>query len=83
MIERMFARIIVITAVAVLGWAIFVRPLAAHVPEQHYVVRPYDTLWAIASSHYAGDTRDAVYRIAQANRLGSRPLTPGQTLVLP
>ena len=34
-------------------------------PAQAYVVRPYDTLWAIAASHYAGDPREAIDRIEQ------------------
>jgi len=79
----MFGRIILIAAIAVFGWAVFVRPLGAHGPQQRYVVKPYDTLWTIASSHYAGDTRAAVYRIGQVNHLGSAPLRPGETLVLP
>ena len=79
----MFGRIILIAAIAVFGWAVFVRPLGAHGPQQRYVVKPYDTLWTIASSHYAGDPRSAVYRITTANRLGAAPLTPGETLVLP
>jgi hypothetical protein len=47
------------------------------------VVEPYDTLWTIAASHYAGDARDAVWRIEQRNHLSGGTLHPGQTLVLP
>lgn len=79
----MFAKMLVITAVVVFGWVAVVRPLGAHGPQQRYVVKPYDTLWTIATSHYAGDTRDAVYRIGAANHLGNAPLRPGETLVLP
>jgi hypothetical protein len=79
----MFAKLIVFTAVLVFGWAAFVRPLGAHGPEQTYVVKPYDTLWSIASSHYAGDARDAIYRIEAQNHLHGGALTPGETLVLP
>jgi hypothetical protein len=79
----MFVRIVVIAAIAVLGWTALAHPLGAHGPKQHYVVRPYDTLWSIASTRYAGDTRDAVYRIEQANHLDGGVLRPGQVLVLP
>lgn len=83
MLERMFVRAILLTTAAVLVWSAFVRPLAAHGPKQVYVVRPYDTLWSIASAHYAGDTREAVWRIEQRNHLGGATLRPGETLVLP
>ena len=79
----MFARALIILAVAVLVWSAFVRPLAAHGPKQVYVVEPYDTLWTIASTHYAGDARDAIYRIEQANHLAGATLQPGERLVLP
>jgi LysM repeat protein len=52
-------------------------------PEVRYVVRPTDTLWAIAAQHYAGDTREGVWQIEQRNHLRSATLRPGQTLVLP
>ncbi len=79
----MFAKFIVVAAVAVFGWTAFVHPLGAHGPKQSYVVKPYDTLWSIASQNYAGDTRDAVYRIEQRNNLSGGLLRPGQVLVLP
>ena len=52
-------------------------------PAQAYVVRPYDTLWAIAASHYAGDPREAIDRIERANGLATPLIRPGQQLVLP
>jgi len=78
-----FAKVIVIAAAALLAWTAFAHPLAAHGPKQTYVVKPYDTLWSIASSHYAGDPRDAVYRIERANDVSGGVLRPGQVLVLP
>jgi LysM repeat protein len=72
-----------IAAAALLAWTAFAHPLSAHGPKQTYVVKPYDTLWSIASSRYAGDTRDAVYRIEQANDLAGGVLRPGQVIVLP
>jgi len=79
----MFARILVIAVVAVFAWTALARPLGAHGPKQSYVVASYDTLWSIAASHYAGDTREAVYRIEQANHLAGGVIRPGQVLVLP
>jgi hypothetical protein len=46
-------------------------------------VRPGDTLWTIAVKHYAGDPRDAIFRIDRRNHLGSSVLVPGERLVLP
>ena len=51
--------------------------------EQVYVVRPADTLWAIAASHYAGDPRAAVWKLEERNRLSGTVLRPGERLVLP
>ena len=79
----MFARIVVGAAIAVFVWTALVRPLAAHGPKQVYVVERYDTLWSIAATHYAGDARDAVWRIEQSNHLQGPTLQPGQKLVLP
>ncbi len=79
----MFAKTLVFLALAIVVWTAFVRPLGAHGPRQVYVVRPYDTLWSIAASHYAGDPRDAVWQIQQRNHLDGGALRPGETLVLP
>jgi hypothetical protein len=79
----MFARIAIMIGVAVFVWSALVRPAGSHTPRQEYVVKPYDTLWGIASSSYAGDTRDAIYRIQQANHLSGGTLRVGQTIVLP
>jgi nucleoid-associated protein YgaU len=46
-------------------------------------VQPYDTLWTIATAHYGGDVRGAVWQIEQANNLEGTAIRPGQTLVLP
>jgi nucleoid-associated protein YgaU len=78
----MFGRIVVIAALALLLWAAFARSSDASGPERHYVVQPYDTLWAIAAEEY-GDPREGVWEIRQRNGLGSSTLVPGQVLVLP
>jgi LysM repeat protein len=51
--------------------------------EQHYVVKPTDTLWSIASSHYAGDPREGVWKVRDRNHLSGSGLRVGQTLILP
>jgi hypothetical protein len=79
----MFARIAIRLGVAVFVWSALVRPAGSHGPRQVHVVKPYETLWSIASTSYAGDTRDAIYRIQQANHLGGSTLHAGQRLVLP
>ena len=79
----MFARIAIMVGVAVFVWSALVRPAGSHGPKQVHVVRPYETLWSIASSSYGGDTRDAIYRIQQANHLGTATVSVGQRLVLP
>jgi LysM repeat protein len=68
--------------------AAFVVGMVAHTshgagPERIYVVKPSDTLWAIAVHTYAGDPREGVWEVQQRNHLRSATLTPGQRLVLP
>jgi nucleoid-associated protein YgaU len=79
----MFVRIAVIVGIAVLAWSVLARSSTAHGPRQVVTVRPADTLWTIAQSHYGGDVRDAVWRIERANHLPGADLRVGQTLVLP
>jgi nucleoid-associated protein YgaU len=59
------------------------RPSGGAGPETTYVVQPGDTLWAIASARYAGDPREAIWRIKDVNELESSSLTPGAVLRLP
>jgi hypothetical protein len=48
-----------------------------------YVVRAADTLWTIAEGHYAGDPREAVWKLRERNGLDGTTIVPGQRLVLP
>ena len=54
--------------------------------EHSYTVRPGDTLWEVAASHY-GDTgtdlREVVWKIERRNGLDGAALSPGRALVLP
>ncbi len=59
------------------------HPSGAAGPERVYVVRPADTLWTIAVEHYAGDPREAVWKLQRRNDLTGKVLQPGQRLVLP
>ena len=79
----MFARFGLVFLVAVLAWAVFVRPSEATGPERTYVVKPADTLWSIAVENYAGDPRAAVWELRERNHLDGALIRPGQRLVLP
>jgi len=80
---RILIRIGVIVGIAVLGWSVLARSSQAHGNREVVIVRPYQTLWTIAASHYGGDVRDAIWRIEQANHLRGADIVVGQKLVLP
>jgi LysM repeat protein len=79
----MFARFLLVLAVTIGLWALFVRDTNAVGPEQRYHVRPGDTLWSIATAHFAGDPREGVWELQHRNRLTGSTIRPGQVLVLP
>jgi nucleoid-associated protein YgaU len=79
----MFARIFLLVGIAVLVWSVTARSSSAHGARQVVTVDRYDTLWSIAQAHYAGDVRDAIWRIERANHLADATVVPGQKLVLP
>jgi nucleoid-associated protein YgaU len=79
----MFAKVFVLAGLALLVWSAVARPSGAHGHKVTYRVQPYDTLWTIASAHYGGDVRDAVWQIEHANHLGGTAIRPGEKLVLP
>lgn len=60
------------------------NPEAVPARQQAYVVKPGDTLWAIATrvGGRAEDPRMLIAAITRANELGGS-LVPGQTLVIP
>jgi nucleoid-associated protein YgaU len=71
--------------VSILALALLALPgssSGAH-PAREHVVRPGETLWAIAGAEYGGDAQTHVQAIADANQLGSALIVPGQRLVLP
>jgi LysM repeat protein len=79
----MFVRAFLIVGVAILLWSAMARSSPAHGTKQVVTVRPYQTLWSIAQRHYAGDIRDAVWKIERANHLQGADVRVGQKLVLP
>jgi nucleoid-associated protein YgaU len=79
----MFAKIFVIAGLALLVWSAIARPSGAHGHKVTYRVQAYDTLWTIASAHYGGDVRGAVWQIQHVNHLAGTEIRPGETLVLP
>lgn len=80
----MFGRIVLIVLVATfLGWSVMTRSVESAGRSQVYVVQPGDTLWSIASSRYAGDPREGVWKLQRRNQLPGTTISPGQKLVLP
>jgi LysM domain-containing protein len=79
----MFLRLALIAAAVGLLVGAYAHPSGGAGKPQVYVVRPSDTLWSIASTHYAGDPREVVWRLERKNRLAGTTLVPGQRLVLP
>jgi Tfp pilus assembly protein FimV len=83
-------RLVVTLAIAVLAasWspalARAVAERAEPVSSRTYLVRPGDTLWAIAERVAPGeDPRPVVDAIADANGIDAGALVPGQRLVVP
>ena len=79
----MFAKFLIVLALAGLGVGLVARSSQGAGPEHRYVVKPSDTLWSIAARRYAGDVREGVWKLEQRNHLGSATIRPGEVLVLP
>lgn len=79
----MFPKMLLVAFALALVVAVSARTSDSAGPEQRYVVKRYDTLWSIATSHYAGDPREAVWKIERRNDLSGSTITPGQVLRLP
>jgi LysM repeat protein len=80
----MFGRIALTVVVATfLAWSVLTRSVGSAGTAEVYVVQPHDTLWSIASSRYAGDPREGVWKLQRRNHLGGTTISPGQKLVLP
>ena len=79
----MFAKVFVALTILALVVGVAARPSGGAGEARVYIVRPADTLWSIAVSHYAGDPREGVWKLEQRNHLRSPTVVPGQALVLP
>jgi nucleoid-associated protein YgaU len=79
----MFVRILALALLAAVVAAIAAHRSDSAGSDLVYIVKPYDTVWSIASAHYAGDPRDAISRIERRNGLKDALIRPGQRLVLP
>ena len=79
----MFVKFLGVLLAAIIVWAIAAHSSTGAGKPQVYTVRPYDTLWSIASSHYSGDPRAAIYQLEERNDLAGDVVQPGQKLVLP
>ena len=79
----MFVKLLLILVLAALAVGLVARNSPGAGPERTYVVKPSDTLWAIAARTYAGDVREGVWRLQQRNHLASATIVPGQHLILP
>ena len=79
----MFVKFLGATLAALIIWAVAAHSSQSAGKPQVYTVRPYDTLWSIATSHYGGDPRDAIYRLERRNGLIGTTVRPGQKLLLP
>jgi LysM repeat protein len=79
----MFVKLLILFCVAALAVGYAARGSSGAGPRQSYVVKSGDTLWTIASSHYAGDPRQGIWEIQQRNHLTSATIAPGEKLVLP
>jgi hypothetical protein len=81
--EHMFGRLLLLTLVAVVAWALIVRDSGAGGPERSYRVQTGDTLWSIAAASYGGDPREGVWKLRERNHLVGTTIGPGQVLRLP
>jgi LysM repeat protein len=79
----MFVKFIGVLLAGLIVWAIAAHSSNGAGKPQFYTVKPYDTLWSIASRHYGGDPRAAIYRLEERNGLSGDVVQPGQKLVLP
>ena len=79
----MFGKFLLILLLGTIAVAMVARSSHGAGPERTYVVKPTDTLWAIAARSYAGDVREGVWKLEQRNHLDSATIAPGQKLVLP
>jgi LysM repeat protein len=79
----MFPRLAVLLLALSLLVGVVARPSGSAGKPVSYVVQPTDTLWSIATRHYAGDPREGIWKLQQRNGLSGTTIVPGQRLALP
>ena len=79
----MFGKLLILVCVAAVAVGLAAHGSSGAGPKRTYVVRPGDTLWAVAQRTYAGDPRQGVWELQQRNHLASATIVPGQKLVVP
>jgi LysM repeat protein len=79
----MFGKFLIVLLLLTVTVAVVARTSSGHARNQVYIVRPADTLWSIATSHYGGDVREGIWMIEKRNHLTGPQIYPGQRLVLP
>jgi LysM repeat protein len=79
----MFVKLLATVLAGLVIWAVAAHSSNGAGKRRLYTVKPYDTLWSIAVSHYGGDPRSAIYRLERRNGLAGPIVRPGQKLVLP
>ena len=79
----MLVKFLGVLLAALVIWSITAHASNSAGKARIYTVKRYDTLWSIATSHYGGDPRGAIYRLEQRNGLDGTVVRPGQKLVLP
>ena len=81
--EHMFSRLLVLLLTLSLVVGVVARPSGSAGKPVSHIVQPTDTLWSIATRHYAGDPREGIWKLQQRNGLSGTTIVPGQRLVLP
>jgi LysM repeat protein len=79
----MFPRLALLLLAVSLLVGIVAHPSGGAGKPVSYVVKPTDTLWSIATTYYAGDPREGIWRLQRRNQLEGTTLLPGQRLFLP
>ena len=82
-LSKTLLRTLVLVGFVLLAWSVLARPSGAHGSKVVYRVKVDDTLWSIATRHYGGDVRNAIWQIQTANHMAGVAIAPGERLVLP